>query len=361
MIYLLVMTISLCFSMLLLVIYDNDVTPYHQSYYDYSIYWLDNNTIDVLKKNKHIKELYYDGIYCYDMYYNNKSAHIDMIYVPYWDVNGLTVYSDKRKVKGNLSDDKNSIMIDALLARELNVDVGEVVYINNNGKEIPFKVCIIIEPFESRMTSKAVCVCNDYVERNMGVSKENLLCSEMFLKTDGSKEIEDYLFYEYVPPECEKYTKEKLHEVDLRTVYKKEWEIESAKEELEHTPPVTICISLLALVIIFIFVLREATSQKINNDKDIAILESIGMKRKVILPVTMIGQLMIIIPAIGLSSFLVKKIYDRLITNYYLSYRLIVMEAVILLIASIFICFIVSLIVVIKNKKKSICELLNAE
>ena len=145
--YTLVITISMCFSTILLVIYDNKVTQYYQSSYDYMLRYFDDNIIELLEENEHIKDTYKVGIYNYEMKHRNKSESVEVFYVPYWDEEGLTYLSDKRKVKGSISNDENSIMIDALLAHELNVDIGDIVYVKNNGKDIPFKINVIIEPF----------------------------------------------------------------------------------------------------------------------------------------------------------------------------------------------------------------------
>lgn len=359
-IYAFVITVSLCFSFVLLVRYDNYIRAYNNSSFDFRLRCFDDNNIAELKNNKCIKKMYKVGCANSVLIKGKNEKNVTINFVEYWDEEGISYFGKNMKVKGNYSEEKNAIVIDALVANALKINIGDYVDLIIDENKVTFKVCMIIEPNRNEGDGQVVCVYNDYILEHEK-KPEKLWCSYLFLETDNSDEIEDYLYNDYTDPDMRGHTKEEIKEVNFNYIDKKEWLIENVNDELEYTPPITVCISILSMIIFFIFLLRELTSKKIFEDKDIAILLSIGLKEKDLIPVTVLGQGIEVFPASIFAFFITKLIYDKLVLNYYLSNKLLMNVYVIVVIVTVLMCILVGIIFGIKVRKKQLFELLKEE
>ena len=356
-VYIFVITATLCFSSLLLVIIYNQMSPYEESTYNYIFTNFDDENINEIKGNEHVEDVYASRVVATSIRKDGEPVEIDLNCVDEWDTTGITYYSDDRMVKGEFTYKDNGIVLDILLARKLDANVGDTVYIAIGENEIEYEVCALIEPHVGITYGQAVCLYNQYF-RDKGI--DNLAYSMLFVRT-GDDEIEDYFYNEYKGPGMKGMTKEEIKEINRNTIIKKEWELFDVESELEHTPPIILGIFILGLVVIFLFVLRECRAQGENINKKVAILAALGEKSSIVIRLTVISQIMIILPAILISGVLTKVLYDGLIANYYLPLKLLLAELGIVVIVTFIICLIVGVIMYRSYKKKTVCELLKYE
>lgn len=373
-VYTFVITATICFSSLLLVIVNNQLSPYEESSYDYILTNFDDNNIKELQNNMHIKDVYASRTVSTSIRKGEEVREIDLNCVDEWDTTGITYYSENRQIEGELiytntdkkvnnNSDKNGIVLDVLLAKSLDAKIGDKVYISIGEKELEYEVSMIIEPHVGMTYGQAVCLYDEYFQ-DEGIS--DLSYSILFVDTvEGNEadnnEIEDYFYNDYIGPGMDGLTKEEIKEINRNTIIKKEWEVSDVESELEHTPPITLGIFILGIVVIFLFVLRECRSQKESMNKKVAILSALGQKSSIVINLIVISQMMIILPSILASGVLTKIIYDGLISNYYLTSRLLIIELGIVVLVTFIMCLIVGIIMHSAYKKKAVTELLKYE
>lgn len=373
-VYTFVITATICFSSLLLVIVNNQLSPYEESSYDYILTNFDDNNIKELQNNMHIKDVYASRTVSTSIRKDEEVREIDLNCVDEWDTTGITYYSENRQIEGELiytntdkkvnnNSDKNGIVLDVLLAKSLDAKIGDKVYISIGEKELEYEVSMIIEPHVGMTYGQAVCLYDEYFQ-DEGIS--DLSYSILFVDTvEGNEadnnEMEDYFYNDYIGPGMDGLTKEEIKEINRNTIIKKEWEVSDVESELEHTPPITLGIFVLGIVVIFLFVLRECRSQKESMNKKVAILSALGQKSSIVINLIVISQMMIILPSILASGVLTKIIYDGLISNYYLTSRLLIIELGIVVLVTFIMCLIVGIIMHREYKKKTVTELLKYE
>lgn len=356
-VYIFVITATICFSSLLLVIINNQLSPYEESTYNYIFTNFDEENIREFKDNKHIEETYAIRTVATSICKDEKVQEIDLNLVEEWDTSGITYYADKRQVKGEFSDADNSIVLDILLARKLDAGIGDKVYITIGEKDLEYEVAMLIEPHVGMSYGQAVCLYNEYFMVN-GIN--DLAYSMLFVRASDNG-LEDYFYNEYKGPGMDGMTKNDIKEINRNSIIKKEWEISDVESELEHTPPITVGIFILGIIVIFLFVLRECRSQGESINKKIAILSALGQKSTIVIRLIVASQMMIIIPSILVSGMLTKLLYDGLISNYYLPLSLLFIELGIVVMVTFIMCIFVGVIMYKSYKNKSVSELLKVE
>ena len=339
MVYTFVITVTLCFSSLLLVIYNNHLSPYRDSGYNYLLTNFDEDNIEELNKCSDIEGVYPIRTVSANIRMGDKVQTIDLNCVDEWDTQGISYYSASRSVAGEFTKNDNGIVLDVLLARKINADIGDTVYVSIGNNEVEYIVCMLIEPLISGGYGQVVCLYNDYM-KNSGMG--DLEYSLLFVKALNG-DIDDY-FDNYEG-----------------SFIKKAGEVDDVESELAHTPPITIGVFILGVIVIFLFILKECTSQREDINKKIAILVALGQKSNIVIKLIVAGQMLLLIPAIFISGVLTKTIYNVLISNYYLSLGLLVMELVIVLLFTFVVCVVVGIIMYKSYKKKQVYDLLRGE
>ena len=151
-------------------------------------------------------------------------------------------------------------------------------------------------------------------------------------------------------------------EMNIASNIKKEWNLEEAQNGLEYAPPITICISVLGILILFLFVLRESSSNVFFVEKSIAVLKTMGIKKRTIITFVCLGQTMILLPALIAATIFVKNVvYDVLITNFYLTWNLCGIVFVIVMLLSVGIAFLTGIILCKKVKRETTYKILREE
>lgn len=362
-IYIFVFTVTMCFSSLLITIWYNNVSPYLVSKYSYVMTNFDENNMKDLADNNNVIDMYSSRIVSTEIKNDENVEKIDINIVDKWDNKSISYFGINRKTAGSIDyDGDDGIILDVLLARKIHVSVGDKISIKIKDEYIDYTVIMLIEPINELGIGQGVCLNNEkFREKWNEKFEEQPALSLLFLETNKSNDFEDYLYNEYIGPDTENESMDSVREINRSTIIKKEWSIEDVESELEHTPPVTVCISILGIIIIFIFVWRESSSKSMGLEKNNAILVSQGAKSSLMTKLTIVGQEMIIIPSIILSGIIVKVLYDNLITNYYLPMKIILTEMVVVIIISFMLCLVVGVCLNKKISKKNISQILKSE
>lgn len=350
--YTFIITTTLCFSLLQLVIMDNNLSPFYDSNYDYVLYNFDEKNIEEIKNNKDVNDIYANRIVNLKISKGNKTDECDINFVDHWDKKNISCFGDNRKIIGKFSNDDNGIVLDYFTAKKLGAKTGDTVKICVGKTNIKYKVCMIIEPNKQLFFHQAICLYNDYfIDTYLKEYNQELVYSELYVDANDNKNLEDYFFDSYIGPGMSDMSEKEIKETNRVTITKKDWQISDSKFELEHTPIIIICISMFGMVIIFIFLLRENRTYIENIEKNIAILTILGNRYKNILKMIILGQMMLIFPSVVVSGCITKIIYNILIKNYYLSLSLLTTELLIILAIVLVMLILIGNSVVKKYKK----------
>lgn len=361
--YIVIFSIILSFVFLLLVIMDNTISAYKDAKYDYWLTYFNEKNLEELSENEYIDDIYTTRIVTGEissMLFREKSVDIHL--VDDWDKKGTSYLGISRKIAGNLEDTgENGIILDALVAKSLHVGVGDTVYIIIKENKVPFRVIMEIEPIVGM--KNAVCLYNSYFLDNWNRFYNEEPCySCAFVKGNNMEKLDAYFYNEYIAPDMEGEDLEYRKEVNISSNIKKEWSLEEAQNGLEYAPPITICVSVLGIIIFFLFVLRESSSNVFFVEKSIAVLKTMGIKERTIITFVCLGQTMTLLPALIIATILVKKVvYDVLITNFYLTWNLCGRIFLIVMLLSIAIAFLIGIILCKKVKKESVYKILREE
>ena len=361
--YIIIFSIILSFAFLLLVIMDNTISAYKDAKYDYLLTYFNKKNLEELSKNPYIDDIYTTRIVTGEIVSGlGKDSNVDINLVDDWDKKGTSYLGICQKVAGNIKDTgENGIILDALVAKNLHVGVGDTIYIVVKENKVPFRVVMEIEPIVGM--KNAVCLYNSYFLDNWKrVYKEEPCYSCAFVKGNNTEKLDDYFYNAFIAPNMEGEDLAYRKEVNIASNIKKEWNLEEAQNGLEYAPPITICISVLGIFILFLFVLRESSSNVFFVEKSIAVLKTMGIKKRTIITFVCLGQIMVLLPALIAATILVKKIvYDMLITNFYLTWDLCRTVFGIVMLLSIGIAFLTGIILCKKVKKESIYKILREE
>ena len=361
--YIVIFSIILSFVFLLLVIMDNTISAYTDAKYDYMLTDFNQENLEGLSENPYIDDIYTTRIVTGEMTSKlGRENDVDIHLVDDWDKKGTSYLGISRKIAGSLEDTgENGIILDALVAKKLHVGVGDTVNIIIKDKKVPFQVVMEIESIVGM--KNAVCLYNSYfLDKWNQFYKEEPAYSWAFVKGNNIEKLDDYFYNDYIAPDMEKEDSEYRREVNISSNIKKEWSLEEAQNGLEYAPPITICVSVLGIVIFFLFVLRESSSNVFFVEKSIAVLKTMGIKERTIITCVCLGQTMTLLPALIIATIFVKKVvYDVLITNFYLTWNLCGTIFLIVMFLAIVIAFLIGIILCKKVKKESIYKILREE
>lgn len=361
--YIIIFSIILSFAFLLLVIMDNTISAYKDAKYDYLLTYFNEKNLEDLGENPYIDDIYTTRIVTGEMSsVLGKENDVDINLVDDWDKKGISYLGISRKIAGSLeTTGENGIILDALVAKKLHVGVGDTVNIVIKENMVPFRVVMEIEPIVGM--KNAVCLYNSYFLDNWKqYYKEEPCYSCAFVKGNNKEKLDNYFYNSYIAPDMEEEDFEYRKEINISSNIKKEWSLEEAQNGLEYAPPITICVSVLGIFILFLFVLRESSSNIFFVEKSIAVLKTMGIKGRTIIAFVCLGQTMILLPALIAATIFVKKVvYDVLITNFYLTWNLCGTIFLIVMFLAIAIAFLIGIILCKKVKKESIYKILREE
>ena len=361
--YIVIFSIILSFIFLLLVIMDNTTSAYTDAKYDYLLTYFNEKNLEDLSENPYIDDIYTTRIVTGEMSSAlGKEDGVDINLADDWDKKGTSYLGISRKIAGSLEDTgENGIILDALVAKKLHVGVGDTINIVIKEKEVPFRVIMEIEPIVGM--KNAVCLYNSYFRDNWNrFYKEDPCYSCAFVKGNNIEKLDDYFYNTYIAPDMEREDLAYRKEINISSNIKKEWTLEEAENGLEYAPPITICVSVLGIFILFLFVLRESSSNVFFVEKSIAVLKTMGIKERTIIAFVCFGQTMILLPALMAANILVKKaVYDLLITNFYLTWNLCGRIFLIVMLLSAAIALLIGIILCKKVKKESVYKILREE
>lgn len=362
-IYIFIFTVTMSFSLLLIIIWYNNVSPYIESNYSYLMTNFDENNMTNLAENENVIDMYSSRCISTEIKKDENVENIDINLVDEWDKKSISYFGINRKTSGSIDYVGNDgIILDVLLARRINASVGDKIGIKIKDEYIDYTVIMLIEPISAMGSGQGVCLYNEkFREKWNEKFEEQPVLSLLFLETNKSNDFENYLYNEYIGADTINEDIDYIREINRSTIIKKEWSVDDVERELEHTPPVTVCISILGMIIIFLFIWREASLKSLGLEKNNAILISQGAKSSLMTVLTIVGQEMIIIPSIIISGLMVKLLYDNLINAYYLPVRIIVIEVVAVIIISFVLCLIVGMCLNKKISKNDISEILKTE
>lgn len=352
------------FTLLLITIYDNKVSQYYEASYDYKITNFDEVKLEEIKSKEFVEDCYATRMISTEFKNGSKKEAVIINVSDEWDVNGVSQLGLKRAVKGTLDATReNGIILDVLTARKLNLDVGDSVDIYFKDVKCTYVIQMLIEPDASSVKGVGVILYNSYFVDAWQKAHSNMpIYSALYVKTNNEYEADQYFYNEYVNPRMEGRNSEEILSANYNSNIKKIWSIETAENEMEYTPPVTIILSIIGAAAIFIFIWRELSSKIIFLKKNLAIVSTMGMRPLHIVRYFIISSIIIQIPAILVAGIVVKKIiYDSFITNYYLTWELVWLADLIALIYVIIAAIIVSSGLIIKLKRTSISKILASE
>lgn len=359
-----IFTVFYAFSLLLIMIYENKISQYNESSYDYMLTNFDEENIENIKSQIFVEGTYATRLVNSTLHNGSKEELILLNLVDEWDKNNISYMGLNRSAKGDFNNtQENSIVLDILTARKINVGIGDTVDLYFKDIKCTYKIAMLLEPDASSGEGLGVCLYNSYFCDAWGKAFPTMPpYSLLYVNTNDDSKADEYFYNEFVGPRMGEKAHEDIVKANENSNIKKLWNIEEAKRDLKFTPSVTVIISILGIIALFIFILRETSSKMNILNKDLAILSTIGMKLSHMTRYFLISCCGVQIPAILVSSVIVKKIiYDLLISNYYLPWRLIGYANLITIVFSFFAALIVSIGVCVKFKKSSICKILAAE
>jgi hypothetical protein len=222
---------------------------------------------------------------------------------------------------------------------------------------------MLIEPSGDFYEETGVCLYNSYFKKQWSrYFSEEPYYSRMFVNGNNEKELDDYFYNDYIAPGMDNESLDDIKKMNLSCIHKKVWSIEEVEEEMEFAPPVTICVSILGMVLTLFFIWRESSSKSYFLVKNMAVLSTVGMRKIYIVLYIFIGQSIVLLPSICVAALIVKKVVcDILISNYYLSWNLVGGSTIIVAGISMISSLLVGIGLSLKFKKLSICKLLSNE
>lgn len=362
--YVIIFTIVLSFALLLPAIMDTTTDGYRTSDYDYMVTYFDKKNMEELENNENISQIYpvriVTGIVTSKF---SKLNGIDIYLADEWDKNNLTPFNANRKEYGSINEKiDNGIILDTITANNLHVKVGDSVSLEIGEQNLSYKVTMLVNPV--LMGQPVVeCLYNNYF-RDVWNSyyQEEPTYSILYVKAKNLNRLDNYLLKEYVATQMIGESKEDIQIMNLQSNLSRAYQLELAENSLEYAPPVTVVVSLLGMAILGLFIVREATNKIEDIGKTIATLGVMGLRKSTIILFTFAGQVLYLVPASIVSIILVKLgIYDCLIGNYYLSWKLVYSALELIFIMIIIISLLSGILLSVRLKGSTILKNLREE
>lgn len=308
---------------------------------------------DIKEIEKYVNSIIFSSVR-FESKYSSLKTDLEFILGTMKDVS-ITNFSDKLIIKKNKNlfndDDTNSIVLDITTSKRLNVDIGDTVYVffGPEKEKIDFKVAAIYEPMgndNSHILALWKGKPREIYENNFGKLTE-------YSKT-------------YIKCRNLEVTKKQLAELKNKSngigLIDRVLQLSYKKLDLEYTPPIIILTSSLGFIVLLIYFLREENKKLIVLNKNFAILNSLGFTKLDLSGYFLIEILMVQIPTLLVAIILVKYIiYDKLITNMFLPYYLLLKFSIYALFIQILAVVLSVIIIYIKLKKTNLVTMLSKE
>lgn len=328
-ILIIIYTILFSFSLLLKVYQNNKLDEYKYSSYSLIINGMEKKYESSIKK-----------------YFQNDYMAISIISGAFYSKSGkqcvgdlevtddinkcnISEFSDELIIKSKIIDKNlNPIYIDRIMAKSLNVTIGDKIYkkIGKDKKEVTFTVARIYEPLKQ------------------GIALTNWQSNQkkFFEESFGTLDVYSKIYIKSTNPKVAGNLINSKINKNLQIIYKDD-ELKDKIEELEFAPATIIFTSILGFIVFLIFICKESNKWITTNLKNIAIINYLGLSKKTIVIFMFFKNIIIQTVFFSISFIFVKfAVYDAMFKSLYLSSRLLIQFAIIVVllqvVASLFSC-----------------------
>lgn len=324
-------SILITFIMLLRYTQHIMTVSYAESKFDLIVQGYTGEQISEIQQLKYIEKVFPVRLLYGEAGKGDQKLAIDIYAADSFENKNISFFSDKMFIQSDkeilLNNKLNPIVIDEKMAQKFNVGVGDKVslFFGSNKVDVSFTVAAICESMEKTLGMPPVLILwqGEQQEAFFKSFNENPPYGYMFIKAKNKDLAKDYFLKKYIPLQFVKEghlnieDKEKILHYNSSLLIDRESHLEELLYELRYTPPIVMLASVLGFITYVLILYRETNKRISMKEKEYSILHALGLHKFNFLLLSMVETLILQIPVIIISSFIVKYvIYDSLFNAF---------------------------------------------